>query len=185
MAKSEKKIIEEAVESLGWSVMFGTQEGRDGKLEKYVTVSGHSDAGEDLEFTEFYNSLDEIPKKYVGRYQDFDVDEHVAMWLEGKQNGTRGVPNARILVEDAERIEQFLLKLSESLRDALAGRKTHTGSERSESRLLPKLLDLIDLRDRIHHGVYEAWDTINALVNNIYGIEIGDALNLWEEQKGA
>lgn len=183
MAKSKKEIMKEAIEGQGWSIEFKTQISGDRKLEKYVIVSGHSDAGEDLGFLEFYESLDEIPEKFFERYQDFDVDEHVAMWMEGKQNGTRGVPNARILVEDAERIEQFLLKLSETLRDALAGKKPSAEIKKNGDRL-QKLFDLIDRRDRAHHGVYEAWDTINTLVNEVYGIDLGDVLNLWEEQKG-
>ena len=184
MAKSKKKIIEEAVESLGWSVTFDTQKNQDGKIEKYVAVSGYSDAGEDIEFIEFYDSLDEIPEKFYERYQDFDVDEHVAMWLEAKQNGTSGVPDARVLVKDAEWTEQFLLKLSEALRDALAGKKP-TAEKKTHDEKLQKLMNLIELQDRVHHGVYEAWDTINSLINEVYGIDIGDALVLWEEQKGA
>ena len=184
MAKSKKAIIEDAVESLGWSASFQTQRRRGtGKVEKYISVSGHSDAGEDLEFSEFYDSLDEIPEKFFEAYQDFDTEEHVRMWLEAKQNKVSNVPDAKTLVEDAEWIEQFLLKLAETLRDALAGRKQDVQPEPKDK--LQALFDLIDLRDRSRHGVYDAWDTINGLVNEVYGIDIGDALNLWEKQKGA
>ena len=128
MAKSKKRIIEDVTESFGWQAGFHKQKKKmynGGKwdkeaTEKYVTFSGYSNAGEDLEFVEFYDRLDEIPEKLFERYQDFDVDEHVEMWLEGKMYGVKGVPSARVLVEDAEWIEQFILKLAETLLDALS-----------------------------------------------------------------
>lgn len=55
----------------------------------------------------------------VAEYSNnFDVDEHVEMWLEARQNGTAGVPPARILVHDAEDIEKMLLDLVDALATA-------------------------------------------------------------------
>lgn len=57
-----------------------------------------------------------LPEEVFEYYQAFDVDEYVAMYLEAKQNGLAGVPNARGLVEDAEdmeaRLEELAIKLS-------------------------------------------------------------------------
>ena len=50
-------------------------------------------------------------------YEDFDVDEHIEMWIEARRNGTAGVPSIRELVEDAEAIEAMILELSQTLRD--------------------------------------------------------------------
>lgn len=183
MAKSKKQIIEEVVESFDWSVRFETQKGQNGKTEKYVAFDGFSDAGEDLELIEFYDNLCEIPDKLFERYEDFDVEEHVSMWLEGKQNGVRCVPDVETLVKDAKWIENFILELAEALRDALTGRKPRKKPDPNDK--LQELFDLIDRRDRAERGVYDAWDKINGLVNEVYGIDIGDALVLWTEKKGA
>ena len=40
------------------------------------------------------------------------------MWIEAKQNGTQGVPNARQLVHDAEEIEKELDELAFELQEA-------------------------------------------------------------------
>ena len=47
-----------------------------------------------------------------------------------------------------------------------------------------KLTALIDQEDRRTRRAWEAWDLLNRLVNEVYGIDIGDALVLWEQQNG-
>lgn len=47
----------------------------------------------------------------------------------------------------------------------------------------PQLTEKIDLADRRHHGAWEAWDFINGLVKEVYGIDIGDALALYENTR--
>lgn len=183
MAKSKKRIIEETVETFDWTVRFETQKGQNGKTEKYVAFDGYSEAGEDLELIEFYDRLDDIPCKLYERYQDFDIEEHVEMWLEGKSNGVRDIPDVKTLVKDAEWIENFILELSYALREALEDRKPKKRPDPNDK--LQELFNLIDLRDRTERGVYDAWDKINGLVNEVYGIDIGDALVLWTEKKGA
>lgn len=182
MAKSKKQIIQDVVENIGWSVSFDTQKDQNGKTETYVSFSGYSEAGEDLELIEFYDSLDDIPENLYERYQGFDTEEHVTMWLEGKRNGARSVPDVETLVKDAKWIENFILELSEALRDALEGREPKKKLDPNSK--LQELFDLIDRRDRAERGVYDAWDKINGLVNEVYGIDIGDALILWAEEKG-
>lgn len=44
-------------------------------------------------------------------YDYFDIDEHVEMWLEARQNGVAGVPSARELVEESEQIKADLDEL--------------------------------------------------------------------------
>lgn len=182
MAKSKKQIIQDAAENLGWSASFETQKDQNGKIEKYVAFNGCSEAGEDLELIEFYDTLDDIPEKLFERYQDFDTEEHVTMWLEGKRKGVRCVPDVETLVKDAKWVESFILELSEALRDALEGREPKKRPSPNDK--LQELFNLIDRRDRVERGVYDAWDKINGLVRDVYGIDIGDALVLWSEEKG-
>ena len=82
-----------------------------------------SPAGEDVILTEFYDRLDDIPGKLYERYDGFDIDDHVGMWLEAKRNGTHGVPGAAKLVEDGKWQEQAILDLSYAIRDALTRKK--------------------------------------------------------------
>ena len=90
--------------------------------EKYVEFSQMSSAGEDFSFYVFYDRLEDIPREVYEYYDDFDVDDHVRMWLEAKKNGVGGVPNARVLVKDAEEIEEMILTLSMAIRDAFGKR---------------------------------------------------------------
>lgn len=50
-----------------------------------------------------------------------------------------------------------------------------------ENNKFQKLTDLIDRKDRKYRNAWEAWDLINGLVNEVYGIDIGEALDCWEE----
>ena len=47
-----------------------------------------------------------------------------------------------------------------------------------------ELTNLIDYKDRCSRGVYDAWDLINGLVNEVYGIDISEALDFWEQHNG-
>lgn len=94
----------EVCESLDWSV----HEYDDGtvELEKY------SPAGEDFSFTVSSASLVDGIKEYAA---EFDIDEHIEMWIEAKKNGVSGVPSARELVYDAENIDKMLQELAAAL----------------------------------------------------------------------
>lgn len=48
-------------------------------------------------------------------YEDFDIDEHIEMWVEARKNGTSGVPSIRELAKDAEVIDTMILELSQTL----------------------------------------------------------------------
>lgn len=94
----------EICESLEWAVTEcddGTVE-----LEKY------SPAGEDFIITVNAEDFAREVERYA---DDFDADDHIAMWIEAKKNGTAGVPSTRELVHDAEDIQEMLNELAEAL----------------------------------------------------------------------
>lgn len=83
--------------------------------EFYHEVEFYSDAGEDVVETVFYNGTSE---DFIRAFREmamiFDADEHAAMWVN--LSGKRGVPNSiRVLVDDADSIKEFLLKVADEL----------------------------------------------------------------------
>lgn len=71
-----------------------------------------SDAGENLiETIQCNGSIHELRKEMLQIWQNFDIEEHVMMWLEAKKNGMQGVPDVATLVEDAQKIEKMYEKL--------------------------------------------------------------------------
>ena len=107
--KNKMKIaeIKEIAERLGWRV----DEYDDGTVE----FSQYSPAGEDFSFTV---NAKEAAKEIYEYYNDFDIDEHVEMWIEARENGVIGVPSTRQLVEDAEDIFEMLKELACAVMDA-------------------------------------------------------------------
>ena len=107
MKKLKKKYLA-VLEKLGWVVSSYEDDGR-------VEIEKHSPAGEDfLMCVEVENFPDAVREYYL----DFDVDEHIEMWIEARRNGTGGVPSTRELVKDAEDIEKMLEELSDALAEA-------------------------------------------------------------------
>lgn len=53
--------------------------------------------------------------------QEFDIEDHVAMWLSASTNGVSGVPSPTKLIADAKDIQQMLDDLSTALNDDSAG----------------------------------------------------------------
>lgn len=101
------EIYREVCENLNWSVTVC----EDGTVELETT----SPAGEDLIVTvEAENFVDNV-KAYAA---SFDKDEHIEMWIEARRSGTRGVPSARELVEDAQAIDDMLRELACALFEA-------------------------------------------------------------------
>ncbi|KAB0577253.1 hypothetical protein EI53_01280 [Fusobacterium naviforme] len=107
MKRLKKKYLD-VLEEQEWSVSSYTGDGRV-ELEKY------SPAGEDFLMCV---ELENFPRAVAQYYEDFDPDEHIEMWIEARRNGTRGVPNTRALVHDAEDIEKMLEKLADALAEA-------------------------------------------------------------------
>lgn len=99
--------IKEIAERLEWEVV----EYDDGMVD----FRKYSPAGEDFNFTV---NAKEAAKEICEYYNCFDVDEHIEMWIEARENGVRGVPSTRRLVEDAEDISEMLKELADAVMDA-------------------------------------------------------------------
>ena len=99
--------IKKIAERLGWRV----DEYDDGTVE----LSQCSPAGEDFSFTV---NAKEAAKEIYEYYDAFDMDEHIEMWIEARENGVIGVPSTRQLVEDAEDISEMLKELACAVMDA-------------------------------------------------------------------
>lgn len=89
-------------EAIGWTVERSGNE---------VMLGNFSPAGEELCETLYLDGKDNIPKQAYDIYDDFDEEEHAAMWLEAKPNGTSGVPSIQRLVHDAEEITRMYEQL--------------------------------------------------------------------------
>lgn len=97
--KKEKFI--EICENLDWSVWEG---------DEAIELRKYSPAGEDFSFIiDGTADLVEEVKKYAA---DFDVDEHVTLWLNAKREGISGVPSVIELVDDASAIDQMIRELA-------------------------------------------------------------------------
>lgn len=103
--------LKKAIENYGWNVNecdFNCGTG----WELYQ----HSPAGEDFGFAIEHNNNVEKAIEEIKQYaNDFDIDEHIEMWVEARHidNNRLKVPPIRILVEDAENIQEMLDNLSE------------------------------------------------------------------------
>lgn len=102
--KLDQKYID-ILESLEWSVSSYMSDDQ-------VEIKKYSPAGED--FIACVN-VNDFPKAVFEYAETFDVDEHIAMWIEARKNGIKGVPSTRELVRDAEEIEKMLQELSDAL----------------------------------------------------------------------
>lgn len=98
----------DVLEGKGWSVAGYTDDGR-------VELETYSPAGEDFCICV---EVEDFPEAIAEYAADFNPDEHIAIWIEAKQNGVRGVPETRELVHDAENIDKMLQELASALREA-------------------------------------------------------------------
>lgn len=74
----------------------------------YVEIGQASPAGEDFSMIIDFKEKDQaksFKENLQMYYEDFDVDEHIEMWIEARHNGISGVPSTRELVK------QKLLKI--------------------------------------------------------------------------
>ena len=108
-----RKILIETAENLDWNVHEDENGGID--FRKY------SPAGED--FGVYVHPDQDIVEEIRDFYLNFDQDEHIAMWLEAKDNKVAGVPSARELVEDAAAIEKMLEELADAFVEVAYGPK--------------------------------------------------------------
>lgn len=125
MTDTQKMMVKETGERLGWTVHFYTQTVRKfmadsfssgGTMEEqYASFYKFSPAGEDFGFDVFYedtlDSLIDGVKEYAAT---FDVDEHVELWIDSR--GKNGVPSSiKELVYDAEAIDRMCQELAMAL----------------------------------------------------------------------
>lgn len=97
------KRVKNVAEELYWNI----EDEGDGSLR----FSQESPAGEDFSFSVSSDNLIRQVQEYAA---DFDVSEHVAMWLEARGN-VSGVPDAVTLVDDAREIQAMLDALAKEL----------------------------------------------------------------------
>lgn len=100
MNKKQVKICER----LGWLV--------DRCDNGEVELRNCSPTGEDLNFTVDAKGFAENVAECAS---NFDVDEHVEMWVAAKHGGTSGIPSVTELVEDAKAIAGMLNELAAAL----------------------------------------------------------------------
>lgn len=83
----------------------------------YVELGQYTPCGEDWWETIWFNGTDTgFIKSVRERYNYFDVDEEVEVWIESR--GRNGVPSSiKALVEDAEWKESMLDKLADELEE--------------------------------------------------------------------
>lgn len=93
--------FEEICEEYGWEI---------NKSETEIELTKCSPAGEELSLT--IDADDDLERQIQIYADDFDVDEHVKMWINSSCNG---VPCVRDLLEDAEWIKNNLQNLAKAL----------------------------------------------------------------------
>lgn len=99
--------LQTAIENHGWNITAYN--------DSYWDISQFSPAGEDFFFTINHNNSVKKAIEEISQYaNDFDVDEHIEMWVEARQidNNRLKVPPIKILVEDAEAIQEMLDNLA-------------------------------------------------------------------------
>lgn len=104
MKELDQKYID-ILRLMGWNVSSYTDDGR-------VELEWYTPAGEDFCICVEVENFPDAVAEYAA---DFDIDEHIAMWIEAKHNGVKGVPSARELVHDAEFIDKYLQELAAAL----------------------------------------------------------------------
>lgn len=104
-------------EELGWTYN-GMEEEKSGRC--FIELENESPAGEDLNVSiEFDkgNQVESFLNSLWNLYDDFDVDDHIEMWVEARSNGVQGVPSVRRLCVDAEEIERMYGQLFSELEE--------------------------------------------------------------------
>lgn len=114
----------EVLEKNDWKVIDYVDNGR-------VEIAKFSPAGEDFSICV---EVENFPRSVEEYAYNFDVDEHIEMWVEAKKNGGKGIPSIRRLVQDAEDIDTMLTELAEEL--STAEQKMREAAEANERKLI-------------------------------------------------
>ena len=110
------KILLEKAEELGWWWTAWIEESQDNRT--YVEIGQHSPAGEDFSMIidfEAEDQSDSFLDNLESYYEDFDVDEHIEMWVNARGD-VSGIPSVRELAKDAEDIDAMILELCQTLK---------------------------------------------------------------------
>ena len=95
----------------------GTYNGWHCEERNYIELEKYSPAGEDFSMIidfDIDNSVDSFLENLKEYSEDFDIDEHVEMWIP--ERGKGGCPESiSELVEDAEAIRDMIVELWEIL----------------------------------------------------------------------
>lgn len=129
-----EKLVNKA-DNLGWTVWLE---------EDGWEFGQNSPAGEDFWFfigNNDVNSEEDMVREVRSYANDFDTEEHVQMWLEGRRNGVSGVPDLKALVKDADDIKLMLNKLASAMEDVLKG---ESDDEDDRAKLSPRQIERLD-----------------------------------------
>lgn len=80
-------------------------------------LENFSPAGEDLVISVGGITPEGMIRDIVDFANNFDPDEHIERWIEARHNGVRVVPSIRVLVEDADAIEEMLQELADKVNE--------------------------------------------------------------------
>lgn len=152
----------EICENLGWDVTVG--------IDGTVELEKYSPADKDFIFTVHVSNFVKEVEEYA---DDFDIDDHIAMWIEAKNNGNAGVPSTRELVHDAEAIQEMLNELAEAL--TADGKSTIAEIVAANADILPA--SSVEIRNTAYQR-YQMWWCLN------HGITLPDILAKYNEYWG-
>ena len=140
------KMLLSKAEKMGWNwdAYIETDNRR-----TYVEIGQASPAGEDFSMIIDFKEKDQaksFKENLQMYYEDFDVDEHIEMWIEARHNGISGVPSTRELVKDTY---SFFVYADDDYREK-EGREYYKGQS----------LDELKKRDQIRNEYYEKFTGI-------------------------
>ena len=121
----DKKLLKllEKAEELDWSYeVYYEPKYQHSRYERYyVELEKYSPAGEDfIMMIEFDNddAVDSFMENLNDYLDDFDIDEHVEMWIPSRGKG--GCPSSiSELVDDAKAIKEMIEELRDKLEDCI------------------------------------------------------------------
>lgn len=107
-----EKAVDEACAALRWRF---TQKKIDNDRIKAI-FENWSPAGEKIVIEISYNGTwSELVDRLSEYYRNFDTDEHVKSLIQASHYGLKSVPNVKILVADADEIEDMIFDLCDAI----------------------------------------------------------------------
>lgn len=99
--------VAEVAESMDWSVSYDFE-------THCAEFNKETPAGEDFSFSVDTRGIIKNVREYAN---DFDPEEHAMMMYNAGRNGFAGVPRLKVLVKDADDIDEMLEELASDLED--------------------------------------------------------------------